>query len=75
MANYESPKCASCGFGKVRCWPNKVNAIKKNLMKEQDLNKDHPLPGKMVSADHYICGLQVGSTTQKGNQIHLIYTQ
>ena len=23
-------------------------------MKEQDLNKDHFLPGQMVSADHYI---------------------
>ena len=54
MANYESPKCASCGVGKVRCWPNKVNAIKKNLMKEQDLNKDHLLTGNMVSEDHYI---------------------
>ena len=29
-------------------------AIKKNPMKEQDLNKDHLLPVQMVSADHYI---------------------
>ena len=28
--------------------------IKKNPMKEQELKKDHLLPGQMVSADHYI---------------------
>ena len=28
--------------------------IKKNPMKDQDLNKDHLLPGQMVSADNYI---------------------
>ena len=34
--------------------PNKVNTTKKNPMKEQELKKDHLLPGHMVSADHYI---------------------
>ena len=29
-------------------------AIKKNPMKEQEINKDHLLPVRMVSADHYI---------------------
>ena len=29
------------------------NKIKKNPMKEQDLKKDHLVPGQMVSADHY----------------------
>ena len=29
-------------------------AIKKNPVKEQELNKDHLLPVQMVSADHYI---------------------
>ena len=31
-----------------------MNIIKNNPMKEQDLKKDHLLPGQMVSADHYI---------------------
>ena len=54
MANYESPKCADCEFGKGHCRPNKINTVKKNPMKEQDLKKEHLLPGKMVYADHYI---------------------
>ena len=53
-ANNERPKCASCEFGKVHRRPNKINTIKKNPMKEQDLKKDYLLPGQMVSADHYI---------------------
>ena len=54
VANCERPKCAACEFGKGHRRPNKVNTIKKNPMKEQDINKDHLLPGHMVSADHYI---------------------
>ena len=54
VANCERPKCAACEFVKVHCKPNKVNTIKKNPMKDQELKKDHLLPGKMVSADHYI---------------------
>ena len=50
----ERPKCADCKFGKGRRRPNKVNTIKNIPMKEQELNKDHLLPGQMVSADHYI---------------------
>ena len=45
VANCERPKCAACEFGKGHCQPNKVNTIKKNPMKEQDLKKDHILPG------------------------------
>ena len=54
VANCERPKCALCEFGKGRRRPNKVNTIKKNTIKEQDLKKDHLLPGQMVSTDHYI---------------------
>ena len=54
MANYETPKCAACEYGNGHHQPNKVNAINNNPMKEQKLNKDHPLPVQMVSADHYI---------------------
>ena len=54
VSNFESPKCAACEFGKGHRRPNKVNTIKKNLMKEQELKKNHILPGHMVSADHYI---------------------
>ena len=54
MANCERPKCATCEFGKGHRQPNKINTIKKNPMKEQDIKKDRLLPGQMVSADHYI---------------------
>ena len=54
VANCERPKCDAYDFGKGRRQPNKINTIKKNPMKEQELKKDHFLPGKMVSADHYI---------------------
>ena len=54
VANCERPKCAACDFVKVHLQPNKINTIKKNPMKEQELKKDHLLPEKMVSADHYI---------------------
>ena len=54
VANCKRPKCAACEFGKVHSRPNKVSTIKKNTMKEQELKKDHLLPGQMVSADQYI---------------------
>ena len=54
VANCERPKYSACEFGKGNCIPNKINTINKNPMKEQDLKKDHLLPGKMVSADNYI---------------------
>ena len=54
VAKCERLKCAACEFGKGRRRTNKVNKIKKNHMKEQELKKDHLLPGQMVSADHYI---------------------
>ena len=65
VANCEGPKCAACEFGTGHRHPNKINTIKKNPMKEQELKKDHLLPVQMMSADHYILrGLQLGSTTQ-----------
>ena len=54
VANCERTKCAACEFGKCHCRPNKVKITKKNNMKEQDLKKDHLLPGQILSADHYI---------------------
>ena len=54
VANCKIPKCAACEFGKVHRQPNKMNTIKNNTMKEQELKKDHLLPGPMVSVDHYI---------------------
>ena len=56
VADCERSKCAACDFGKVHRQPNKVNTIKKNPMKEQELKKDNLLPGQMVSSDHYIPG-------------------
>ena len=54
VTNCERSKYAACEFGKGHRRPNKINTTKKNPMKEQDLKKDHLLPGQMVSADHYI---------------------
>ena len=54
VANCERPKCAACEFGKVHRRPNKIDTIKKNTMKEKDINKDDLLPVQMVSADNYI---------------------
>ena len=57
VANCERPKCAACEFGNGHRQPNKVNTIKKNPMKEQELKKDHLLPGHMVSVDHLSHGI------------------
>ena len=54
VANCERPTYSVCEFVKSHRRPNKVNKIKKNNMKEKELQKDHLLPGQMVSADHYI---------------------
>ena len=54
LANCERPKCDVCDFGKAHFRSNKVNTINSNHMKEQDLQKDHLLPGNMVSEYHYI---------------------
>ena len=54
VANFESPKCAACEFGKVHCLLNKVNKINNNLMNVQEFKKDHLMPGQMVPEDHYI---------------------
>ena len=66
VANWERPKCAACEFGKGNLQPNKLNTIKKNPMKEQDIKKDHLLPGQMVSADHYILQAPVRLYHTKG---------
>ena len=52
--NCERPKCAAYEFGKGYCQSNKVNRIKNNPMKDPDINKDHLLPGHILSEDHYI---------------------
>ena len=54
VANCERPKFAACEFGNGNRQHNKVNTIKKNHMQEQELKKDHLLPGQMVYADNYI---------------------
>ena len=54
MANCERPKCAAFEFGKCHFQSNKVNTIKKNLMKDQELSKDHLRTGNMVYEDQYI---------------------
>ena len=44
-ANCERPKCSACEFVKGHHRTNKVNKIKKNPIKEQDLKKDNIMPG------------------------------
>ena len=75
VANCERPKCAACEFGKGHRRPNKVNTTKKNPMKEQELKKDHLLPGQMVYADNYISPAPGRLTTQKGSHINMICSQ
>ena len=54
VSNCERPKCADCEFVNIHIQSNKVNTIKKNPMKEQDLSKNNILPVHIVSVDHYI---------------------
>ena len=54
VANCENLKFSAFEFGKGHLQSNNVNTTKNNPMKEQDLNKDNIMPGKMVSKDHYI---------------------
>ena len=52
-SKFKSPKCAVCEFGDGRHLSNKVNTIKNNCMKYQELKKYHILPGQMVYTDHH----------------------
>ena len=54
LTNCERPKCAACEFVKGSFQSNKVNTIKNNPMKEQEINRDHLLPGHMLSVDYCI---------------------
>ena len=66
VENCERPKCAAYDFRKGYSRPNKINTINKNPMKDQELKKDHLLPGKMVSSDHYISQAPVRFNHTKG---------
>ena len=46
---------------------NKINKIKKNPMKDQELNKDHLLPRQMVSVYYYILRAPSRLYHTKGN--------
>ena len=50
----QSPSMLPVSLERVIVNQIKVNITKNNPMKEQDLKKDHLLPGQMVSAEHYI---------------------
>ena len=52
--NCESPKCDACEFVNGHHRSNKVNKMKNNNTKEQDLKKGNILTGQMVFSDHYI---------------------
>ena len=54
VANFERHKCAACEFGTSHLQSNKVNTIKNNHMKQEELRKYHLMPGHIVSAYHYI---------------------
>ena len=54
VANCENPKCAAFEFGKGRHHTDKLKTTKKNTMKQQDIKREHFLPGQMVYADQYI---------------------
>ena len=54
VANCERPKFAACEFLNGHCRSNKFNTINNNPMNDQEIKKDHLLPGNMVSTYHYI---------------------
>ena len=54
MSNYERTECSGCYFRKGHRRPNKINTTMKKPVKEGELKKDLLLPGKIVSAYHYI---------------------
>ena len=54
VAKCERPKCADFEFGKCDCLYTKLNTIKNNPMKDQELKKDNLLPVHMLSSYHYI---------------------
>ena len=54
MKNCEIPNFAACEFVNFRRWPDKVNTINSNHIKEQDIIKDNLLSVLMVSTYHYI---------------------
>ena len=66
LVHCESPKFSSCEFGKGHCRSNKVNTIKKDTIKEQDINNDYLCLDIWCLHITIYLGLQVGSTTQKG---------
>ena len=75
VANCESPKCDVCEFGKFHRIPNKINNVKENPMKYQEINKDHILPGHMFSSYHYISWYPVRIYHKRTIQIHLRCSQ
>ena len=75
VINFKRPEYLAGGFGNCRCRPNKVNTIKKNPMKKQELNKYPLLPGHMVSSDHYISKAIGRPLRTKYVHIHLRYSQ
>ena len=54
VANCERPKCDACEIGKGNHLPDKVKTTKNNLIKYQEINNNHIMPGQMVSVDPYI---------------------
>ena len=54
VSNFESPKCAACDFWKGCRQSNKINTIKNNPIKDQDLKNDRIMLGQMLDAYHYI---------------------
>ena len=45
---FQMPKCSACDFGKGQRRPDKINTVKKNPMKNQDLNNNHILSVNIV---------------------------
>ena len=75
LANYESPNWTACEFLKGHHQPDKVNTTKKNLMKEQDLKKEHLLTEHTVFANQNILRYPGRLYHERASQIHMKYSQ
>ena len=54
VANCDLPQCASCNFGKAQRHSSKAKTTILNKDKENEIKKQHLLPGQKVSADQYV---------------------
>ena len=66
VANCDLPQCASCNFGKAQRCSSKAKMTILNKDKENEIKKQHLLPGQKVSADSMCLLFLEGCTPPEG---------